>query len=164
MLREGDSDGLEVTTSEETTAQALVKGERFILLNRICLFFRGLRTRISWGFRCLKWKIQRFRRGYADTDVWNMNDWFIGTVRPMLQQLLDGHAGYPVNITNARWEEELMYMIRCLDNMDEEKVAEDLQLSDTYTAAAYRKINEVMDRNKNEFFRVFSEHFWNLWD
>ena len=162
MLKEEGSGGLEVTTSEETTAQALVKGERFILFNRIGLFFRRLQNRISWGFHCLKWKIQRFHRGYADTDVWNLNTWFLSTVRPMLQQLHDTHAGYPVNITNELWEEELRTMIRLLDGMDEGKLIEGLSTNEVVKNAV--KIQEELDRNKDRFFELFSKYFWNLWD
>ena len=38
---------------------------------------------------------QREKRGYSDTDVWNMNDWFIGTVTPMLKQFRKRHNGIP---------------------------------------------------------------------
>ena len=38
---------------------------------------------------------QRYDRGFSDEDVWNINSWFIKTVRPMLQQLRDTHVGSP---------------------------------------------------------------------
>lgn len=42
-----------------------------------------------------KMKQQRYERGYADSDVWNLSDWFIEMVRPMLQTLRDTHSGSP---------------------------------------------------------------------
>ena len=38
---------------------------------------------------------QRKKQGYADIDVWNLNSWFMKTLKPMLQQLKDTHQGFP---------------------------------------------------------------------
>ena len=33
-------------------------------------------------------RCQRFLRGYADSDVWDMDHWFIDTLKPMMEQML----------------------------------------------------------------------------
>ncbi|SCW59185.1 hypothetical protein SAMN05660484_01953 [Eubacterium ruminantium] len=67
---------------------------------------------------------QRAKRGYADTDVWNMNDWFMDTISPMLKQFRKKHNGVPSTflpsmmcsdeereVANAKWEQILDRMI-----------------------------------------------------
>lgn len=44
----------------------------------------------------LKWKIQRFKRGYADIDVWDMDIWFMNIIPQMLKQLRDTAHGSPM--------------------------------------------------------------------
>ena len=144
--------------------------EQWLVVRKKRMVFRPLpgflRIIPFWRLRDFFWKLraklQRFRRGYADTDVWNLNTWFLSTVRPMLQQLHDTHAGYPVNITNELWEEKLRTMIRLLDGMDEEKLTEGLSTDEVIKNAV--KIQEKLDRNKDRFFELFAKYFWNLWD
>ena len=45
-----------------------------------------------------KWKKQRADRGYSDCDVWNIDSWFISTLKPMLEQLGKNNMGYPMSI------------------------------------------------------------------
>ena len=40
-----------------------------------------------------KMRWQRYERGYADSDVWNLNSWFMETLYPMLKTLRETHSG-----------------------------------------------------------------------
>ena len=51
-----------------------------------------------------KAKQQRYERGYADSDVWNLCNWFICTTRPMLQDLAKNHMGFPATIDYEYYE------------------------------------------------------------
>ena len=51
-----------------------------------------------------KWAKQRKKRGYSDCDIWNMRDWFISTVKPMIEQLRDNHMGFPESISRDWFE------------------------------------------------------------
>ena len=155
---------------------------------------------------------QRYDRGFSDEDVWNINSWFIKTVRPMLLQLRDIHVGSPsfpdlqcVNgedhdesTVHDRWDNILDRMIFLLGEMDEETrtvrnpfeeefekntenhtlivtengerklqtMTEDpeyQEVSKKYFEAE-KEIAAYMDTCKNEFFELFSAHFWDLWD
>ena len=46
-----------------------------------------------YGFRC---RCQRFKRGWAYGDVWDMNVWSKRTVKPMLLHLYHNHTGVPM--------------------------------------------------------------------
>ena len=48
-------------------------------------------------------RCQRFRRGYADSDVWDLDHWFMATVKPMLEQMLRTYNSHPGEITAEQW-------------------------------------------------------------
>jgi|GEM_PF-1498007 hypothetical protein len=174
---------------------------------------------------------QRAKRGYADTDVWNMNTWFMDTISPMLKQFRKKHNGIPSSFlpsmvctdeereaANEKWEQILDRLIFLINEMDEDKCSmknpysrayhslqtrfrrelgwfgekaktdEEKKLEkekgsskmyfptdfpDRYPTAQEindmyfeyeRKIFDYRNQCKNEFFELFSKHFWELWD
>ena len=123
---------------------------------------RNFFTNKWWNLRK---RCQRFKRGYAWVDVWNMYDWFINTNKPMLEHLLYTHQGYPCGIDNKEWEAILQEMIDCLTLMDENKAQEYLNISDDdYSAESRNRVDELTKEKKNRFFELFSEWFYCLWD
>jgi len=46
-------------------------------------------------FRQFKWAYQRATRGFADCDVWNMDNWLLDVIPGALKQLADNHYGWP---------------------------------------------------------------------
>ena len=78
-----------------------------------------------YGFRC---RCQRFKRGWAYGDVWDMDVWFMRTAKPMLVHLRDYGIGIPGELVvdgenqRANWENVLTEMINCLDMMDEDLI------------------------------------------
>ena len=110
-------------------------------------------------------KVQRFRRGYAWEDVWNLDVWFIETVKPMLQHLLKYHCGTPVSLTPKKWEGILERMIELLDYMDEDGAIGHLGITQgKYSKEDFEKLGRLRDVSKDEFFKLFSEWFYDLWD
>ena len=182
---------------------------------------------------------QRAKKGYCDTDVWNMDAWFIETVSNMLKELDKNRMGCPVldefleqdgrkestilkdydsDELSARWSSILQKMIFLLDEMDEDKCSmknpyqkqwwgyhqkfdkkypkhgDELKTEeekaeekakgcyrmvspadDPDFGEEYKTINKLYldyeteiwnyrDNCKNEFFKLFSKYFWNLWD
>lgn len=117
-----------------------------------------------YDFRCRR---QRFKRGYADSDVWDMDCWFIRTVKPMLIQLRDNGIGVPNELyqdvddkEREAWEAVLTEMIECLDDMDRYAVEEKYNLHGN----SYHRSWDVIEKNKNRFFELFSRYFYSLWD
>ena len=110
-------------------------------------------NRIKWfvkdTYRDLRKRCQRFKRGYAWSDVWDMDQWFIEMIRPMLIHLRDNGISYPMEFNSRdEWCTVLDEMINCLEFMDECNM---LTL-------------EIVQSNKNRFFELFSMYFYNLWD
>lgn len=115
-----------------------------------------------WDFRK---RCQRFKRGFAWSDVWDMDIWFISTAKSMLEHLLKKHCGHPCNIKNEEWETILHEMTDCLELMCEDKAQDYLGIAeDDYSLESYKKVRELMEEKKNRFFELFSKWFFNLWD
>lgn len=204
------------------------------------------------------WRNQRNERGYSDSDVWNLCDWFIRTLKPMLKQLSENHMGFPESINREwfdkhehelgmsydrwvcwpseekdpegyairskandecaeQWKQILSHMVFLLGEMDEntctqknpyeadvdkanaefhakygflgdglkteEEKAEEgkkglyrayfptdepgrddiAELYDKYYEEE-KRLASYRDKCKDEFFKLFSKYFWNLWD
>jgi hypothetical protein len=111
-------------------------------------------------------------RGYSYGDIWDMDYWFMRTVKPMLIHLRDNGIGIPNDLyqegaENEReaWESVLTEMINCLDLMDEDNAQAHLGIADNdHSVESYKKLNDFMDENKDRFFELFSKHFYSLWD
>ncbi|MGN5455181.1 MAG: hypothetical protein ACI4XN_04280 [Candidatus Kurthia intestinigallinarum] len=127
------------------------------------------RIKNAWyDFRC---RCQRFKRGYAYGDIWNLYYWFMRTIKPMLMHLYRNHSGMPMEFENNPdgWEEVLNEMINCLEMMDEDNVCHFLGFCeiDDYkrmTKEDCQNIYDIMGKNKNRFFELFSKYFYDLWD
>lgn len=65
----------------------------------------------------------------------------------MLEDLKNKHCGHP-------------YL------MDEEGARKSLNMAfdSLLSGTDYKKIGEIMDKNKERFFELFSKWFYNLWD
>ena len=118
-----------------------------------------------------KIRCQRFKRGYAYSDVWNMYNWFLEVIPPMLTKLRDDCCGVPIEFENngEGWKEILTEMIDCLNNMDEDKIRSMFGTDSdcgfkTFSRQDYIDMNELMEANKNRFFELFSKYFYDLWD
>ena len=113
-------------------------------------------------------RCQRFKRGWAYRDVWNMNDWFRNTIRPMFIYLADNHVGVPAEFENDPdgWKKVLNKMATCLQFMDEDSVIASLGIHDykDMTAEDYKNVKKLMIEYKNRFFELFSKYYFDLWD
>lgn len=139
------------------------------MFNRIKIYFR-MKT------YNLRKRIQRFIRGYAYSDVCDIDAWFMRNIKPMLIHLRDHGMGIPMDLyqegaenEREKWEDVLTEMIYCLNYMEEDFVLEKLGLYDgdeykTMTKEDYETVNNIMENNKNRFFELFSKHFYSLWD
>ena len=131
-----------------------------------------IKNKLLYDADCLRARWQRFKRGYSYGDVWDIDYWFMRTVKPMLIHLRDHGMGIPFDLylegeenERAAWEDVLTEMIECLELMDKDAVEKYLGISDDdYSVESYQKVNNLMDEKKNRFFELFCKHFYSLWD
>jgi hypothetical protein len=123
----------------------------------------------------LRSRCWRFKRGWSYSDVWNMDYWFIETIKPMLIHLRDHGCGCPTEFYDEEtdscvaWTNILTEMVNCLDMMNEDNVYKHYGFDDwgcweRMTTEDYKNIYNTMEKNKNRFFELFSKHFYSLWD
>lgn len=123
-----------------------------------------------------KWKIdraywncrygfERMFKGYDSVDTFETFAKFIERYTKVLKELRKSHMGYPMQLTEEEWDNILDEMIYHLYYMDEEHVTDELEMDipDGWSVSAIT-VSEVMDKHKDEFFKLFSEYFYNLWD
>ena len=131
-----------------------------------------IKNKLIYDHDCLRARWQRFKRGYSYGDVWDMDFWFMRTVKPMLIHLRDHGIGIPNELylqdaDNERilWENILTEMVNCLELMDEENAEKYLGIENKdFSVGDYNKKWALMEENKNRFFELFSKYYYNLWD
>lgn len=103
--------------------------------------------------------------GYDEYATWETFNWFIDTMKLILPQYKN-HMGVPVVIDNyseekadeneTKWYSIIDRMVELLDLMDEQNVR--------YEDTDYKWQLTEMDAAKDEFFKLFSKYFYNLWE
>ena len=103
--------------------------------------------------------------GYDEYAKWETFDWFIVTMKSILQHYKSNHHGYPViSFDDAeaqekyekKYDADIARMLDLLDEMDEDNPKYDLM--------EYMKKYEAINMAKDEFFKLFAEYFYCLWD
>ena len=124
-------------------------------------------VRIEEKWKNLRYRSQRFKKGYSDRDVWEMRDWFIQTAKPMLRELSAKAYNYPEEASEEQWREILLEMADLLETMD---VWDDTAARKSAGAAendnsteALWQISAEKRRAKERFFFLFNKWFYDLW-
>ena len=125
----------------------------------------------SWlrtKFYNLKRRIQWFKRGWADSDTFSIDYWFTDRIVPMLTYLRDNLHGHPAELTEEEWREILRELIFYAERMDEDywwdHYVKEMGGYDNVSAEQIRLISKKTDEYKDNFFELFSEWFFHLWD
>lgn len=139
--------------------------EKWTLLDKLTIPFYRLRGHIRELRHIIKWSFQRMFRGYDDTETFEMYNTFITRYKKILTQYRNTHYGYPTDLTEEEWDSIVDRMIHCLDMMDESYVSDVLRknMPGDYVPSM-KSVSEITERYKNEFFEMFSNWFYNLWD
>lgn len=132
----------------------------------ISIFFHQKRTsiKIKWAF--VKNAFYRMFRGYDDCDVYNLYETFILKYEKILKHYKQNLSSFVYGLKENEWEEILDKMIYHLHWMLEENIDKELEkyvdLEDWYLSTeCYAKI---INKHKEEFFKLFSTYFFELWD
>jgi len=134
-----------------------------------------------WGnivetFRWLKYCWQRAFRGWADCDWWNLSDYLVVIILPMLKQLKENQHGYPGHgeaDTPEKWDAILDKMVEGFEAG--KRIADDEYLVETNADILYRRptrdeVRSWVRKSKadqkifNNGMKLFSKWFWALWD
>jgi hypothetical protein len=135
------------------------------LIDKITLPFYRIRNAFRDAYYNLKYRCQRFVRGYADEDIWNIDCWFIENMKKIFPEFIKRTSSHPTELTWEEWKELLDTMNDLLHKMDIDDVAavvfkkESYELSETDVRIA----KEMANRNRKLFFYAFNQYFDHLW-
>lgn len=140
-------------------------GIHWTLWDKITIPFYRFRGHCRELRHIIKWAFQRMFRGYDDTETWELYYNFITRYKKILTRYRKKHCGYPGDLTEEEWDAIIDRMIHYLDMMDEQYVKKILckDMPEDYVPSC-ATIHEINNRYKDEFFQMFSEWFYNLWD
>lgn len=104
------------------------------------------------------------KHGYFPVALWELDEYFIDIMKEILEFYRDDDHGIPIfsmeesyEWNKAKWDSILNRMIELLDFMDER--------NPIYRELCNFKDHEAMKENaKEEFFKLFCEHFNSFWD
>ena len=114
--------------------------------------------------RKLKWRRQRFIRGWADEDTWDIDWWFIKTLSPILKKFKEDNDSHPFELSEEEWDKTLDDMIYYLDGMNEDGAVNQLYgEGENLTVDNYKEISNHMATSKEKFFELFVQYFYDLW-
>lgn len=130
----------------------------------ITLPFHKLKQLYWYIHRNVKFGFQRMFRGYDNADAYEFFSNFVDRNYKLLKHFKKHTWGYPANLTEKEWDNILEEMIQHLYMMDEWNVIESLKsgMPEDYKVD-YKSVYEIMGRHKDEFFKLFSKHFYSLW-
>ena len=139
----------------------------FTWLDKLLHPFLWVWVRIEERWNNLRYRCQRFKKGYSDRDVWEMRDWFIRTAKPMLRELSVKAYNYPEEVGEDQWRELLLEMAELLEVMDiwEDSAARKAAgiAENDKSEEARRLIGIEKEKAKNRFFFLFNKYFYDLW-
>ena len=132
-----------------------------------CFRFAGFFGWIKYVPLYFKQMHYLIKYGYDVEAEWDTFGWFIDTMKCILTGYRNTHYGTKIIDANCtleenseKWNGIIDRMIELLDLMDEcnpkydtPEYEEDIWLAD-------KEMNEA----KDEFFKLFAEHFYSLWD
>ena len=103
------------------------------------------------------------KHGYSPVANWETFQWFIDVMREILTNYRHFRSGTPDIIDSGTEDENIEAYNKILDNMIDllDKMDESNPI---YNNMSWKKRYEEMADATNEFFKLFSEYFYTLWD
>jgi len=102
--------------------------------------------------RGLKWFIQRGRNGYADCDVWSLDQYLVDWLPKAIRQLRDESFGCPEHFTNREWKKVLT------------KMANDIEVGDKILDGVNLKERKKLEKQFGNGMKSLHKYFFNLWN
>ena len=129
------------------------------------IILRKYKFKIKDFYWKIKYGFQRMFKDYDNLDIFNTFDKFIERYTKILTRLKNCHHGYPGDLTEEEWTDILNDMLYHLKYMDEITVSSELEkdVPDDWMVDA-KIVYEIMEKHKEEFFKLFSKYFYSLWD
>lgn len=125
-------------------------------------FFR-LKIKVIAFYWDIRYGIQRMFKGYDNVDTFSLCYKFMDRYYKILTEYKKNMRGYPGRITEEEWKDIIDKMIFHLYYMDDDRIDEELMkdVPDSWIPT-WKTTGEIMEYHKTEFFKLFSEYFYDL--
>ena len=112
----------------------------------------------------VRYGFQRMFKGYDSVDIIETYQQFIDRYTKILTQFKESNMGNPGTLTEEEWDNIIDQMLYHLYYMDEDNVNKELSKDVQENLILTTKTSyEIMEKHKDEFFKLFSEWFYHLW-
>ena len=133
--------------------------------DEITIPFCRVKNKIKDIYYEVYYGFQRMFKGYDCVETFETFSTFIERYEKILTEYKNCMHSYPACMTWEEWNNIVDEMIYRLHYMNEDNVIDELRKNvseDWYPN--YKTTSEIMNRHKDEFFKLFSEYFFDLWD
>ena len=131
----------------------------------ITLPFYRLKRKIKDIYWEIRYGFQRMFKGYDYVDTFETYSKFIDRYTKILKDYKDNMHGHPGRFSEAEWNAIIDKILMHLYYMDEDNVDEELSKDVPESwIVTWDTSGPIMEKHKNEFFKLFSEYFYDLWD
>lgn len=129
----------------------------------ICFPYR-LSYAIEQLWEKIKSAIKRARKNYDDFDLYDVSSSFIERYIRILTEFKQKTCSFPFSMSEEEWDNILQEMIDHLKLMNEEDIVAILSkgMPEDYEVN-YREVWRIQQLHKDEFFKLFSKYFYDLW-
>ena len=135
-----------------------------ILWGTITTPFYIARRKIKDIYWEVRYGFQRMFKGYDSIDVIETYQQFIDRYTKILTQFKESKMSHPGTLTKEEWDNIIDQMLYHLYYMDENNVDKELSKDVSDNLIPTLRISyEIMEKHKDEFFKLFSEWFYHLW-
>lgn len=133
--------------------------------DKITLPFYKVKHWLRDAYWEIRYGFQRMFKGYDSVDTFEIFAKFRERYIKILTDYRKYHVGYCGEMTEEEWDNIIDEMIYHLHYMDEEIVTDELEkdVPDDWVASP-KTVYYILDKHKDEFFKLFSEYFYHLWD
>lgn len=123
------------------------------------------RRKITETYWEVRYGFERMFKGYDSVDTFETFAKFIERYTKILTEYRKTHIGYVGTMTAEEWDNTIDEMLYHLHYMDEQTVTEELEkdVPEDWSVSA-KTVDQIMEKYKNEFFKLFSKYFFSLWD
>lgn len=105
--------------------------------------------------------IQRGKRGWADCDLWNLDEYLMSWLPSALRNLAENHSGHPCGLTNKKWTSILNKMADGFGGVGE---SEKLYFNGKINIKDCMENEKLEAKHLQKSLELFSKYFTSLWD
>lgn len=135
------------------------------LWDKITIPFYRIKRKLKDIYWTIRYAFQRMYKGYDYVETFDVYFTFIERYEKILIEFKKHGNSFPCEKTEEEWNNIIDEMIYHLHYMNEDNVDKELkQYVPEGWLPCWETSGKIMSKHKEEFFKLFSEYFYNLWD